>query len=748
MIFNVFSRQELLGFSRNQSRSSDQKSVKISELESAQEQGWEIKRKNRRSISVTRPKSRSDLLVSRAWTVFYRMGFSHMSGNGGAQLQGRRDSPVTQLDVVAIDDDIALAIKCLPSDADKRYSTYPEAIAQLADARKDFARAIANTFPSDNKKYVANVIFAWNISISEDDRRRAAEGRVYIFEERELEYFEELVRHIGPAARFQFLSEVCRGKPVPCLSIRVPALHTRMGDNDCYCFSIKPEYLLKIAYVAHRARGKAIDLDAYQRLIKKSRLKKIAEFISEDGLFPTNIVINIENKRYIRFDRGKQEGDDTGGRFGWLTVSPSYGTAWIIDGQHRLFAYAGHNRAGTSYLNVLAFCGLSASKQTQLFVEINSEQKRVPRSLLVELDSNLKWDAEDEDTRLHAVISRASLALDQEAFSPLRDRILLADTKRTNKRCVSLTAIASALSRPGFFIVTKKKGNEYGPFWRDSPKQCLQRTINILSFWLREIAESVPGWWDLGSAEGGGLAMNDGITVCINVLRSVFGHLGNTRNLSELNEKEVTALLKPFATALGNYFARMSNDDRQEFRRLRGVEGQTTGRRSCEEAVRAEVPDFDPPGLDEWIRRRQENTNDEVRKIIERIEKTLQDSILGLLKDAFEGEDAWWFEGVPKNVRKKVDDRINEEGGGRREEGFDLIDYRTIILHNWQTLNKLFGYGSKTSSKDKQTLWLHRINEMRKVVMHPSRREYLSNDGLQEIQGYEAWMASQLEESD
>ena len=518
-----------------------------------------------------------------------------------------------------------------------------------------------------------------------------------------------------------------------------------MGSHVCYTFSIQPEYLLKIAYVAHRARGKAIDLDAYQRLIKKSRLKKIAKFISDDGLFPTNIVVNVENRRYLKFDRGKQEGAIAGGQFGWLTLSPSYGTAWIIDGQHRLFAYSGHERATKSYLNILLFSGLSASRQTQLFVEINSEQKRVPRSLLVELDSNLKWDAEDEATRLHAVVSRAGLALDEETLSPLRDRILLADARRTHTRCVSLTAIASALSKPGFFIVARKKGvTEYGPFWRDDSRQCLQRTLNILGFWLRTIAERASDWWDLGSAEGGGLAMNDGVTVCINVLRSVLFHLRSFSNLSFLDDEELIELLRPFAIALGDHFARMSADDRLEFRRLRGVEGQTTGRRQCEEALREELPEFQPPGLDEWIRRRKENTNDEVRKVIEAIEIALQASMLSIIKDEFPLEDQWWFDGVPKNVRKKVDDRINEQGGGKREESFDLIDYRTIIRDKWQMFKDIYGYGSKSSSKDKQTKWLYEINEMRKVVMHPSRREYLSADDLQKIVGYEEWLRSQL----
>ena len=61
------------------------------------------------------------------------------------------------------------------------------------------------------------------------------------------------------------------------------------------------------------------------------------------------------------------------------------------------------------------------------------------------------------------------------------------------------------LSKRRFFIAAKKKGvTEYGPLWRDDPKECLQRTVNILTFWLSMISEPASDWWELGSAEGGG----------------------------------------------------------------------------------------------------------------------------------------------------------------------------------------------------------------------------------------------------
>jgi DGQHR domain-containing protein len=255
---------------------------------------------------------------------------------------------------------------------------------------------------------------------------------------------------------------------------------------------VHPEYLLKIAYVAHRAKGKAIDVDMYQRMVKKGRLKKIAEYISEDGIFPTNIVVNIRNKKYVRFDVGNQEGDPSCARFGWLTMLPTYGCAWIIDGQHRLFAYSGHERANKTYLNVLAFESLSSSQQARMFVDINSEQKNVKRALLVELDADLKWDASDENDRIQAIISKVGIALDSDIDSVLRNRILLADAKRTDIRCISLTSVYSALDRNGFFIRSRKKDViDRGPLWRDDGKACLKRSLVVIKDWFSTVVSRV-----------------------------------------------------------------------------------------------------------------------------------------------------------------------------------------------------------------------------------------------------------------
>lgn len=751
MIQNLLPRADLIGFARKQSKEYDTKRIPPAMQQQEEAEGWKVVRFGRKSLRVVKNKRKADLLEARVWTLFYKMGFQHLSGkNGCSLLLSNNDGggPADQIDVVAADSEVAIAVECKSVENPKKDPALPDWLSRFGGLRKRFSDGIRSLIAPDGKRHTAMVVFTWDIILTDNDRARADEHDVILFELSDLEYFEALVKHLGVAARFQFLCELFHGKQIHGLEVRVPALKTKMGKNICYTFSIKPEYLLKIGYVAHRLKGKAIDVDMYQRMISKGRLRSIAQFISAGGSFPTNIVVNIRERRYAEFQRGEQKGGDDGALFGWLILRPAYGCAWIIDGQHRLFAYSGNDRADKAHLNVLAYEALSSSEQAQMFVDINSEQRKVKRSLLVELDADLKWNAAEEDDRVQAIISKAGLALDAELDSPLRNRILLSDVTRTDLRCISLTSVSAALVRQGFFIVSKRKDiTEYGPLWRQDAGATLKRTISVVKAWFQSISSTASDWWNIGAGEGGGLAMNNGVTICLNVLRSVMEHLEYSK-LRTLDSDDLIARLEPYAKCLGNYFARMSVEEKQRFRQFQGSDGQIMGTRQCQQAISIEFPRFSPPQLAEWLESQKKNLNDEGRAIIEEVETTLQKHVLKILKDEYDADaDAWWWDGVPKPVRKKVDDRMNESDGktGGREQNFDLIHYREIIVSNWELFKDILAYAPAGGNKDKQTKWISDIGEMRNIVMHPSRQQFLSTEKLAVLQKYLTWLRSKIQ---
>lgn len=758
MLENVHPSAELRGLAARKAKADDFKSVRHPLVEEETAKGWIVAKRNKTTTRLKKDKAHDKLLEDRVWTLLYRMGFTYLSGKGGAFLLLKPEDPKTpdnQIDVVAVDDDVAFAIECKSRARPSKSTDFTGDLAKHTSLRESFARAVRSQFPVDHKRPAIFAIWTSGVILTDNDRTRATEAGVPLLEESDLQYYESLVAQIGAAARYQFLADVLQGRSVPGLELTVPAIRTKMGGGIAYTFSVSPEYLLKIAFVSHRSRGKASDIDAYQRMLKRARLKSIRQYITDGGIFPTNIVVNIAEQKWLSFDRGKQDANkESGSTFGWLHIRPAYKVAWIIDGQHRLFAYAGHPEAKKSLISVLAFVALPASEQARLFVDINAQQRKVKQSLLQELYAELHWDADDPETRVQAILSKVVQALDTELGSPFHARILKADDVRTDSRCISLTSVFHALERTSFFIARTKKGAvvEYGPLWDGDNQGTLRRTVRIVGGYFDVIRQEASHLWELGSGEGGGLAMNDGVTVCINVLRSVVHHLQTLKRLAlaDLSDDELTRVLEQFGRKVGQYFASMTPDQVVQFRALRGVQGQTTATRRVEEAIRRTDSTFDPPGLSEFLAREKAQTTTRAFQILQRIEQNLQVTILGELKNEFGPEEqGWWFSAVPKGVRKKVDDRINEEGGkkGGREENFDLIDYREIIEANWQLFEESMARGK--GSKDARTKWMVEVNDLRKPVMHASKGASLpiTEEQLAFLEEIERWLQSQLSES-
>jgi DNA sulfur modification protein DndB len=484
-------------------------------------------------------------------------------------------------------------------------------------------------------------------------------------------------------------------------------------------------------------------------MIAKSRLKKIRDYITDHGIFPTNIVVNIE-KKCLDFQKVKQENDqsdrDATGVLGWLDLKPAYKSAWIIDGQHRLYSYSGHPYAKTGHIAVLAFEGISPSAQAKLFIDINAKQKSVKPSLLQELFAELHWDAESAVTRVQAIVSKAVQVLDAEKDSPFYGRVQTADATKDTVRCISLTSLYRAIEKQDFFIVKEVKGQiiEGGVFWRGSNEETLRRAVRVIKAWFGEVRSGAPDWWDLGSKEGGGLAMNDSVSACTMVLRSVVQHLESAgKKLLRQDDEDTVAILKPYASALASHFGQMTEDERKRYRDLRGVQGQTTRMRRAQQALKVKFPNFDPPGLQEFLRREKEQTNLQAKAIIDRLERMLQVLVIQELRQEFADDaDSWWIQGVPKPVRLEVARRIENDDNkrGAREAYLDLIDYRTIALSQWTLFQQVIGYGKKTESKDKQTKWLQEVNEMRNTVAHASSGVTLSVEQVAILDGYEQWL--------
>lgn len=749
MIDNVLEVEELRTLSRARAKNFSQKSIALKGIEGALSDGWLVHKKNNTSVQLRKIKPHNELYRDRVWSLLYKMDMRYLSGvDDLAEHESTSDELVSR--IVAVDQEISISLATLSMGVYSNYEGFHGVLSDLSLEREKLVKLVSKRWPVEQKRNTVLAVFLNDVAISEGDREKAKALNVLLFDEQDLDYYEKLVNHIGPAAKYQFFADMLPGKTIPGLSIKVPAVRTKMGKQTCYTFPISPEYLLKISYVSHRSKGKASDVHTYQRMLAKGRLGTIRKYISEQGIFPTNIVVNID-KKFITFERIKQEtlkeDADASGVLGWLSLRPAYKAAWIIDGQHRLYAYSGHEYAKTGHLSVLAFEGISAGTQAKLFVDINAKQKSVKPSLLQELFAELHWDAESPSIRVQAIISKSVKILDAEKDSPFFGRIQSVDSTKDFIRCISLASLYRGIDKQNLFIYKEERNAvlDGGPFWAGSNEKTLTRSVTIIKMWFNIIKNSASEWWELGSAPGGGLSMNDSVTSCLTVLKSVIVYLeGQGNKFCRLETKDVSVLLKPYADALGGYFASLSSEQRKLYRDLRGSQGQTARARRAQQALQLIFPEFNPVGLDDYLSREKEQTNLQAKVVIDRMEIMIKDMVVQELHQEF-GEE-WWSEGVPRQVRLAITARSENDDNkrGSKEAYFDLIDYRTIAQANWTIFQPLLGDGKKNEGKEKQTKWLVDINEMRNTVAHASSGISLSVEKLSSLRQYESSLKQRL----
>lgn len=211
--------------------------------------------------------------------------------------------------------------------------------------------------------------------------------------------------------------------------IEIPCVKGQMGKKDYYMFSIEPHLLLKMGFILHRTKANESEFPTYQRLLVPSRLKGITKFIDEGGYFPNSIIINFNSKKNKLGFESNSKLSNSNSCSGTLKIPNSYGIAYIIDGQHRVYGYANSKFAENNTIPVVAFDNLETIEQLEIFMDINQNQKAVSPSLRLDLEEDLYWDSDRADSRLKALKSSIIKKLANLESSPLFNKISVGEDK-------------------------------------------------------------------------------------------------------------------------------------------------------------------------------------------------------------------------------------------------------------------------------------------------------------------------------
>jgi DNA sulfur modification protein DndB len=398
----------------------DEKSISPELLPEYEANGWQAtERPLKRLTRVRREKAIDERLENRFWMLLFKLGYPELNdGRGFAILIERKGAePLRkQIDVFAKDDETAVVAECKACGTLTR-RTLQKDIEEFANLKGPISNAIRKHYGPDKKLKIIWLFVTENIIWSAPDKQRALGENIRIITERELRYYSQVADHLGKAARYQFLAEFLKDQQVPGLADKtVPAIKGKLGGKTFFSFVTTPRDLLKISFVNHRSLNDPEGAPTYQRLVSRSRIRDIGDFIKHGGYFPNNILINFT--RPVRFDKHAVD-ESTGIAFGNLYLPDRYRSAWIIDGQHRLYGFSPiDDRYLDQNIVVAAFEQLPKTEEADLFVTINHEQKSVPKHLLDDLEGELKWGSDIPSERIGAICARLINLLNTDVGEP------------------------------------------------------------------------------------------------------------------------------------------------------------------------------------------------------------------------------------------------------------------------------------------------------------------------------------------
>ena len=726
--------------------------VKASKKKELEQEGWElIPSKLRKSIRMRKPKLHFNAFEDRVWALFAKMRFESLNKDNQFELE-YKPGLTKRVDVFAADKEAILVIEC-KSSAIRNKVRYQKDINELIGMKDGLRRASRELF--QGKPKVA-FIFATNNSIlSENDKKRLTESAIFHFNEADIEYWERLVDHLGPAAKYQLFGKLFEGQYIPNLPNRVPAIKGKIApDLTCYSFSIDPESLLRMGFVLHRTETNVETSKAYQRLVNKTRLQHIGKFIDNGGYFPNSIIVNIETKKNkdLKFEHAKAIDHDSDTSLGILHLPRAYRSVFIIDGQHRLYGYSKAKSKSPHTIPVVAFLNLPEKEQSKIFVDINHLQKPVPTNLLHSIMAVSNWESDDASQAISALKTRLISHMNFDDSSPFYKRIVITEEKHTDTRCLTLQTIRKwgLSSKTGFFgKVRGKQPIKTGYLTDISYEATLNKSVVFFNYCFGYIKDKLQDQWNIGNGGGGFISMNIGVTASMKTIDCVLDHLVRLENLhpEDLSGKELANKVIPYLTPVVEFIEGLDSDGIKKLRSYFGASAPEKVTMEFLNAIHIKFDEFNPEGLGQWIKEHTGKFNQPSWELgHNNIEPLMHHFIVEQLKKEY-GESLWWDRGVPKKIQKDCSNARIESGLSEPDCNFlKTIQYQEIIetKTNWAMLGTCFTPpGMENAQKNKKLSWIGKLNLIRQRYSHP-QRDVITEEEYNFLKELFAWLQVKL----
>ena len=715
----------------------DQKTFRRDESEFATSEGWELVRENQASDRYQKLKSHGEQLENEFWCLLYKFGYPNLNIGRNFYIEITSNNRVTvskQIDVFGYDDETIVVAECKSCEKRTKRQLQKD-LGEFVSNQKPIANSLRRHFGGAFKQKIIWFFVTKNIDWSQPDIARAEAANVKIVTEKDLFYFKEIANRIGRAARFQFQAEFLANTKVHALERKVFALRTRLGKHRAYTFFASPDTILPVAFVNHRDLRDPNAAPSYQRLIHKSRLKDIANYLQGGGFFPNAVILNF--KRKVRFDILRPE-DVNGITPGELTLPDTYKSAWIIDGQHRLYGYTELDEGDSSpRLPFLAFEGIAIADETKIFADINSKQKSVAKKLLDEITGEIKLDSADKKEQLRAIASRVFDLMRDDEDGPFGDKIAGAEIKRGDGSILTIPYLVDATLHSGLLgKVTQSAGSAVfmqGPLYWNEPRDAITALAEMFTTYFDLFRNANPSRWNAGRS--GKFATNVGAAALIRLLGDLIGFMAvkDREEPREIHPKVLIERIERYAEPCMKYFSDAADDAmEQRFYVPFGAGGQRVFQHRLRELVQAKFSTFNPAGFEEDLRKfdadRRQEADKKVRDIVEAVHRF----VITKLREVYGGKENYLNLAIENKeiLKRAFEKQIDADNDKQKDLGtyLDFIDLRKIVEtpRNWPHFKSELSIPlpDESAGRAKYVRWFDEINKLRRVAAHPYNRGY------------------------
>jgi len=275
------------------------------------------------------------------------------------------------------------------------------------------------------------------------------------------------------------------------------AIEIKQGEYSFYVISMNSKDLLRIAYTSPRNKDRE---KGVQRSLDQKRLKEIGDYYQnpkKPGILPNSIIVSLSSDAY--FENGKL----------YIPIR-EHGEAFVLDGQHRLFAFLPEYVKDKSMdLLVSAFINLNDEMKAYIFRTINMTQRKINPSLVYDLVPMLREDwVTFEDLRAKTFLD----FLNNTPTSPWYDGVaMLGGRERPITQASFITRLKTLFKKGNIF--ENREDNEFF-------EEVIQ--TNLLVEYFQAIKEVYPKAWNNNRYI---LCKNTGFAALVNLLKPIIDDL-------------------------------------------------------------------------------------------------------------------------------------------------------------------------------------------------------------------------------